>query len=169
MDKNNDWIVVGRFGRPQGLKGFIRVISFTEPQPNIMEYNPLYINVKGEWEPLRLTGLEEHTKFILVQVDGYQQREQIASLTNKDIAIRREQLPDLPPHEFYWHELTGMKVVTLEGHCLGRVTDIIATGSNDVLVVTGEKRHLIPYLLDDFVVKIDKDQQTITVDWDADF
>ncbi|MDP3705585.1 MAG: ribosome maturation factor RimM [Legionellaceae bacterium] len=169
MDNDNSWIVIGRFGRPQGLKGFIRVISFTEPQQNIVSYTPWYIKLDGAWQPVKLLEIEKHSKFILVQVDGYQQREQVSLLTNIDIVVQRAKLPSLPPGDYYWHELTGMKVVNKEGLLLGDVTDIVATGSNDVLVVVGEKRHLIPYLLGEYVINIDDNQRLITVDWDADF
>lgn len=169
MENKSDWIVVGRFGRPQGLKGFIRVISFTEPQQNIANYSPWYAELNGQWQAIKIVEIEEHNKFILVRIDGYQQREDIANLTNINIAVQRTQLPDLPRGDYYWHELEGMTVVNKEGLCLGQVAEIFATGSNDVLVVSGEKRYLIPYLLDDVIIQIDEKQRQITVDWDMDF
>lgn len=169
MDNEHDWIIIGRFGRPQGLKGLVRVISFTEPQHNITNYVPWYTRLNNTWQQITVLDIERHNKFILVQIKGYQQREQLSLLTNLDIAVPRSQLPNLPAGEYYWHQLMGMKVVNKDGLILGDVTDLLETGSNDVLVVSGEKRHLIPYILGDFIVHIDDEKRVITVDWDVDF
>jgi len=169
VDNEHDWIIIGRFGRPQGLKGLVRVISFTEPQHNITNYVPWYTRLNNTWQQITVLDIERHNKFILVQIKGYQQREQLSLLTNLDIAVPRSQLPNLPAGEYYWHQLMGMKVVNKDGLILGDVTDLLETGSNDVLVVSGEKRHLIPYILGDFIVHIDDEKRVITVDWDVDF
>lgn len=169
VDNQSDWIIIGRFGRPQGLKGFVRVISFTDPTNNILDYTPWYVNVRGLWNPVKLVSVETHTKFILVQVDGHLQREQASALTNCDIAIEHRQLPKLPTDDYYWHELIGMQVINKDGCLLGTVTEILATGSNDVLVIMGEKRHLVPYLPGEFVTQVDVIKRIIDVDWDLDF
>ena len=169
MSNDSDWVVVGRFGRPHGIKGFITVVSFTDPRENIMQYNGWHIHINNQWQPLELQHLEMNNKFILTQVAGYPEREDIARLTNKDIAIKREQLPVLAQGEYYWHELIGMTVQNPEGAILGTVTDIMSTGANDVLVLMGEKRHLIPYLPGRSVINVDNSQRVITVDWDLDF
>ncbi len=169
METNSDWVVVGRFGRPHGIKGLITIISFTEPRDNILRYSEWYANIHQQWQPLKLLHLEMNNKFILAEVDGYIEREEVARLTNVDIAIKREQLPELQQGEYYWHQLVGMQVVTPIGVVFGTVTEIIPTGSNDVLVVVGEKRHLIPYLMGRCILEINDSQRVITADWDVDF
>ncbi len=169
MNKQTEWVVVGRFGRPQGLKGLVRVISFTDPAHNLIDYIPWHVSIQGQWQQIKINAIEAHTKFILVQVDGYQQREKVGLLTNCEIGIQSEQLPVLSNSEFYWHDLIGMQVINQENKILGAVTDLLATGSNDVLIVTGERRHLVPYLLDDFIVRIDRLTRTIYVNWDTEF
>jgi 16S rRNA processing protein RimM len=169
VDTKNDWVVVGRFGRPHGIKGLITIVSFTEPRDNILRYTEWYAYINYQWQPLTLLHVEMNNKFILAQVDGYQEREEVASLTNIDIAIKGEQLPTLEQGEYYWHQLVGMQVMTTQGVVLGTVTDIMPTGSNDVLVVEGEKRHLIPYLPGRCVIEINDNERVITVDWDVDF
>lgn len=169
MDTNNEWVVVGRFGRPHGIKGLITVVSFTEPRDNILRYPVWYAYINYQWQPLKLLRLEMNNKFILAHVDGYLERDEAAHLTNVDIAIKREQLPALEQGEYYWHQLVGMQVVNQNGDMLGTVTEIMPTGSNDVLVVVGEKRHLIPYLPGKCVIEVNDSQRVITVDWDADF
>jgi 16S rRNA processing protein RimM len=163
-----DWLVVGRFGRPHGIKGFITIQSFTEPRDNILQYKKWHALINNQWLPLKIKHFEFNNKLILAQVEGYSEREQVASLTNIEIGIERSQLPELPSGEYYWHELVGMRVINQQQELLGSIKEIMPTGSNDVLVVVGEKRHLIPYL-PDVVVSINASQREIIVDWDVDF
>ncbi|MFA5961005.1 MAG: ribosome maturation factor RimM [Tatlockia sp.] len=169
MVKNTDWIVVGRFGRAHGIKGFVTVHSYTEPRENILRYADWHGFIDSQWKPIKVLHLEVNNKSILVQVDGYQEREQAARLTHIDIAMTRSQLPVLPAGEYYWHDLIGMQVIDPNGALFGTVTEIMPTGSNDVLIVEGEKKHLIPYIMDQVVLSIDPQQRIITVDWDMDF
>lgn len=164
-----DWVVVGRFGRAHGIKGFITVHSFTEPRDNILQYKDWHVRIANQWQPLKIVHLESTGKSILAHIEGYHEREQVTRLTNVDIAVRRNQLPPLKPGEYYWHELVGMQVINQQGQPFGTVIEILPTGAHDVLVVEGEKRHLIPYLPGQFVMNVDPSQQIITVDWDLDF
>jgi 16S rRNA processing protein RimM len=164
-----DWVIIGRFGRPHGIKGFITVHSFTDPRDNILNYVDWHVLLNNKWQPIKLNCVEVHTKTIITQIEGYTERESVTGLRNLEIAVLKEQLPELKPGEFYWHQLIGMKVVNLDGESLGTVLEVIPTGSNDVLVVQGEKRYLIPYLPGQFILDIKEDQKTITVNWDLDF
>jgi 16S rRNA processing protein RimM len=165
----SDWIIVGRFCRPHGIKGSIAVLSFTEPRENILQYNDWHVQKKEQWIPITRISDEITHKHLLTRIKGYPEREDVASLTNLDIAVRREELPDLAPGEHYWHELMGMTVVHQDGTVFGTVTEIMETGSNDVFVVEGEHRYLIPYLPDTVVLQIDVVKRQITVNWDLDF
>jgi 16S rRNA processing protein RimM len=166
---DTDWIIVGRFGRPHGIKGLITVISFTEPRENILRYAPWYTHAKNTWQPVKLLRVDVTNKSILAQIEDLREREQVALLTNVEIAIRRDQLPTLESGQYYWHQLVGMLVINAQGESLGSVIEIMPTGSNDVLVVEGEKRYLIPYLLEQFILGVDETNRQITVDWDKDF
>jgi 16S rRNA processing protein RimM len=169
VDKITDWIVVGRFGRAHGIKGFVTVRSFTEPCDNILHYTDWHAYFDKQWRPLNLLHVEVNDKFILVQIEDYNEREQVTALTNIDIAVNRTQFPPLKRGEYYWHELIGMDVVNSQGVSFGKVKEIMPTGANDVLVVEGAKRHLIPYLPAQFITDINLSQHFIRVDWDMDF
>ncbi|MCA0402625.1 MAG: ribosome maturation factor RimM [Proteobacteria bacterium] len=169
MTDNSDWIVIGRFGRAHGVKGLVTVHSFTHPRDNILGYTDWHAYISKQWQPINITSLEANTKSILARVEGYALREQVASLTNIEIAIKRSQLPELEPGEYYWHDLVGMQVVNLQGMILGNIIEMLGTGANDVMIIEGEKRRLVPYLPGTYVINIDKDRRLITVDWDMDF
>jgi 16S rRNA processing protein RimM len=167
-----EWVVIGKFGRPQGIKGQIRVTSFTEPPERILQYLDWSIKRRDtEWQTVKRIDERVTPKHILVQVPEYTTREAIAELTNLDIAVPRAALPDLNPGEYYWRDLIGMRVTQTTGASLGIVDSVLETGANDVLIVIDEqkKRTLIPYLLDSVILTIDKNTREITVCWDLDF
>jgi len=169
LQNDKDWVVVGRFGRPHGVKGYISVHSFTEPRQNIFSYPDWYVRKSGRWQLLNIISAEEHARSIMVLLKEFQVREKVAELTNLDIAIPAGQLPALAPGDYYWHQLTGMMVVNAKGEELGTVVEIMATGSNDVLVVVGKKRHLIPYRPGVVVLEVCEEKRKITVDWDGEY
>ena len=167
-----EWIVVGKFGQVHGIKGLIKVISFTEPRENILNYEPWFIKNKTSWQSIEINQALTHTKDILVGIKGYAEREDVAVLTNQEIAVPKSALPLLASDEYYWHELVGMRVIQRDQTELGMVVEIIATGSNDVLIVTsdhGTQRYLIPYLVDEVIIEVSRPKRCITVDWDLDF
>ncbi|MCL9683270.1 ribosome maturation factor RimM [Legionella maioricensis] len=169
MSNQASWVVIGRFGRPHGVKGFVTVHSFTEPRDNILRYTDWHVYLNHTWQPVKVLNIEVHNKSIVAQIEGYPERESVARLTNVEIAVQKEQLAELEPGEYYWHQLIGMSVVNTKGESFGTVVEVMPTGANDVLVAQGEKRHLIPYLPGQFIIEINESQQVITVDWDLDF
>lgn len=88
---------------------------------------------------------------------------------NCEIGVRRDQLPDTAPGEYYWRDLIGLAVVTRQGEPLGKVDHLLETGANDVLVVAGERERLIPFVPGPIVTQVDLQAGVIEVDWDKDF
>jgi len=164
----NDWIVIGRFGKVHGIKGLISVISFTDPIENIFEYEPLHILLKKVWCPLKLANKQFSGDRLLVQVENYLTREDAAFLTNIEIAVPRQVLPSLEDNQYYLHDLIGLNAFNLRNELLGTISEIIPTGSNDVIVISGEKRILVPFVWDVYVKSIHLSEQKIFLDWDED-
>lgn len=169
MTKKSDWIVVGKFGRPQGLKGMVRVFSFTQPKDNLYDYLPWHAEIDNCIIKLEMLELQHNSKFGLAKIAGFDNRELAERLTNIEILVAKDLLPALSADEYYWHELVGMTVVNINGVVLGKVQDMLATGANDVMIVEGENRTLIPYVDEEFVVSVDDNKKLITVKWDEDF
>lgn len=91
-------------------------------------------------------------------------------LAGTEIAVSRSQLPSLEAGEYYWSDLEGLTVVTINGVVLGQVDHLLETGANDVLVVkhaTGE--HWLPWVMDKVIQRVDLTTGLIEVDWDPDF
>lgn len=170
--ESDEKVVVGQFGAPHGVRGWIRVHSFTEPVDNLLDYQPWFIQPKGsdQWQPCPVEKVEFQAKGIVVLLKGIADRNQVALYTQCEIAVPRSLLPALPEGEYYWDDLVGLEVVTDKGVSLGKVDRLFETGSNDVLIVKDDKRERwIPYLMGSAVIAIDAEKKVITVDWDPEF
>ncbi|HED17568.1 MAG TPA: ribosome maturation factor RimM [Gammaproteobacteria bacterium] len=164
-----DTIQAGRISGLYGVRGWVKVYSYTQPRDNIIQYSPWLIKLNGQWRKFEIAEGRAHGKGVIVRLEGYQDRTGATELIGSDIEIRREQLPELTEDEYYWSELEGMEVRTNSGQSLGVVDHLLETGANDVLVIKGERERLIPYLRDDVIIDIDRQKKMIIVDWDPDF
>jgi len=169
VNQTSDWVVLGRFGRPQGLKGWVRIVSFTDPEAAILGYTSWHMRQKDTWVPVSVVNTTMQNNTILAQVTDCESRDDAAKLTNIDIGVLRTDMPKLPSGEYYWHQLENMCVRNQKGIELGHVSHILPTGANEVLVVQGNKRHLIPYVPDVYIMSVDLELQQIVVDWDENF
>jgi 16S rRNA processing protein RimM len=162
-------IIMGRIAGPYGVKGWLRVVSYTELPDRLIEYTPWYLKQGEAWVPTRVIGAKRHTRGLLVHLPGCEDRVRAAELSGMAIGIYRWQLPATAADEYYWDDLIGLSVMTLDGLPLGTVDHLIETGSNDVLVVRGERERLIPFIQGSVIARVDLDGRVIRVDWDPDF
>lgn len=165
-------ITIGQLGRPHGVKGMQKMQVFGGENIDLRKNTSWLIKGKSEdWRPIKAETVEVKSGYVLVKLEGVNDRDAAKALTNKEVGISASQLPQLPEGEFYWNELIGLKVINKAGITLGKVVDLMETGSNDVLVIESEKgeEQLIPYLPDDCVLDVDLKARQMTVDWDEDF
>lgn len=162
-------VVLGRINGFYGVRGWVKVFSYTEPRANIVKYPSWLIQRNGHWEPVTLEAGRTQGKGVVAKLAGFDDRDAATALLDCEIAVRRDQLPKPGRDEFYWVDLEGLEVVTTDGRPLGRVSHLLATGANDVLVVKGDRERLIPFVRDQFVTDIDFEAGRITVDWDPEF
>lgn len=147
----------------------MKVVSFTQPRDNILEYGPWQLCLGEEVAERAITGGRVHGKGLVAKLDGVDDRDTAARYVGADIRVDRDRFGREAAGEYYWVDLEGMQVETLDGRSLGTVANLFATGANDVLVVEGERRRLIPFLVGDVVARVDRDARKIVVDWDPEF
>lgn len=166
--KNRDttYITIGKIGSPYGIQGWLKIYTYTEYGANILQYSPWYLTEKDGWQPVQVEEGRVHGKGVVAKLAHFHTPEEARLLTGKTIAVQRTQLPALKKDEYYWSDLQGLTVIN-KGQALGKIIYLIATGSNDVLVVKGEKEHAIPYLPDKVIKKVDIAKQEIHVDWEV--
>ena len=168
--------LVGKLGSTYGIRGWLRVYSSTEYAESIFDYQPWFLKIKGQWQPTELESWKHHNHELIAKLKNVNDRETAQSLANIEIGVDLSVFPQLEEGDYYWHDLIGCNVVNLEGYVMGTVTEMMETGSNDVLVVRanskdafGKQERLIPFLYEQVVKRVDLATKVIEVDWDAGF
>lgn len=178
LELEKEILKIGRIGRAHGVQGWINITSFTEPKENILNYQPWQLRWQNAWKTITVEASRILADGIIVKLSGCNDRDLAKAYTGCDIAIEPTQRPQLNAGEYYWTDLIGLTVINQDGVTLGQVTDLMETGSNDVLIVkntTGAphvapgKEFLIPYLPKEFIVDIDLNTKIMRVIWDSDF
>lgn len=162
-------VVIGRVSGLYGVRGWVKIHSFTEPRENILAYGQIQLGRDGRWRDATLAEGRRQGKGLVARISGIGDRDQAAGLVGEDIAILRSQLPEAVDGDFYWVDLIGLEVVNEDDVSLGKVSKLIETGANDVLVVDGERERLIPFIRESVVKAVDLDSGTIRVDWETDY
>ncbi|MFB1487304.1 MULTISPECIES: ribosome maturation factor RimM [unclassified Thiocapsa] len=160
-------IVVGHIAGVYGVRGWLKVMSETDPPEGILSYSPWLLGADATaWT---VNEGKRHGKGIVVSLLGCDDRDRAAALVGRDIAVVRDQLPPASHDEFYWVDLEGLSVETTEGVVLGAIDHLFATGANDVIVVKGDRERLLPFVWGDVVKDVDFEQRRMLVDWDPSF
>ncbi|HLW73953.1 MAG TPA: ribosome maturation factor RimM [Gammaproteobacteria bacterium] len=162
-------IVIGKVGGPFGVKGWVKLLSWTEPRDGIFEYAPWLLKSGDTWKEWEVAEGHAHGKGVIARFEGVTDRDQAMALMGAEIAVWRDQLGETKPGQYYWADLVGLDVQLEGGRSLGKVQGLMATGSNDVLVVKGERERLIPFIQGQVIMRVDLAQGLIQVDWDPDF
>ena len=166
-------IIIGKFGAPFGVKGWIKVQSFADPAENILIYQPWLLYQKKEWVTCCFEDAKIQDNGIIVKLPGYSDRDKIRIYTNLNIAIERSQLndSDLQMGQYFWTDLQGLTIINTQGITLGTLSHLLDNGAHDIMVVNSEKMPdiLIPYVEPDIVKSVDLANKVITVDWELDY
>ena len=162
----DDLITVGKVTGHYGVQGWLKVFSYTQPMENIASYPHWYV---GD-ELIKGISAKKHGKTIVAHFKGVSSREQSQKYIGQLVRIPAEQLGQLPEGEYYWMQLIGLKVSSVDGESMGVVDSMFETGANDVMVVKdeGNQEHLIPYLFNRTILNVDLKNKTMTVDWQTD-
>jgi 16S rRNA processing protein RimM len=159
--------IIGRVNGAFGVRGWIKISSFTDPATNILNYLPWLMQQDDGWKVVEPLTLRAQGTGFVAQLPGIDDRDAAAALKGQLIAVNASALPDAGLDEYYWKDLIGLEVLDTAGAPLGTVVDMLATGANDVLVVelnTGGAQELIPFHRR-FVPELDLAAGYLKVDW----
>ena len=188
--ESSDLIVLGQISGIYGVRGWVKIHSYTAPRENILGYAPWQIRPpgraevlemqeqlsgrppEGTWRAVTVLDGRAQGKGIVARLEGWDTPEAARSLVGAEIAIPRTQLPVPSKGEYYWNDLIGLQVQGVDNTPLGTVESLMETGANDVLVVqesgASGKKHLITFI-DGVIVSVDLDAKVLRVAWDLDY
>ena len=146
----------------------MKVFSYTEPREAFLQYKGLLLGQNGKWQSVKVAEGQRHGKSVIVRLEGFDDRDQAATLIGTEFGVSRAALPEPEDGQYYWSDLIGLKVVHCDGTELGRIDEMLETGANDVMIVKGEQERLIPFVKDEVVLSVDLDAGQINVDWEWD-
>jgi 16S rRNA processing protein RimM len=163
-------LLLGRVHGAFGIRGELKLESFTDPETAIFRYQPWLLR-DAQGRERELTGVRgrEGGKGLVATFPGIDDRDSAEALRGAELYAPRSALPPPRPGEYYWVDLEGLRVVNVEGADFGTVSHLFSTGANDVLVARGDRERMIPFLEPDYIRSVDFDAGVVTVDWDADF
>ncbi len=153
-------VVIGKAVKPFGIKGEIKVAAFTESFESFQNSDVL---VFGE-STYKVTAIRIHKGAALVSLEGIENPETASKLVGSLVKTDVENLPPKEDDEYYWYELLGMRVFTVDGRDLGKITQITPTGANDVLHVEGAYGEVLLPMIEDVVLEVDTEGEKMTVD-----
>ncbi len=169
-----DLIVLGKIVSVHGVRGDVKVYSFTDPIDNLLDYRHWTLRRGADVRQAELVWGRLQGKILVAKLKGLDDRDEARLLAEFEICVPRSQLPQLSMGEYYWYQLEGLKVIDQAGQLLGRIDHLLETGANDVMVVKpcvdslDDRERLLPYT-EQCVLAIDLTAGEMRVDWDADF
>lgn len=163
-------ILLGRVAGAFGVRGELKLESWTEPRSAIFNYQP-WIVVSPSGQESTLSGVRgrDTGKHLIARFPDVDDRDVVEAMRGTEVYVARSSLPPPKPDEYYWVDLEGLDVKTVNGVSLGQVSHLFSTGSNDVLVTRGDRERMIPFVQPEFVKSVDFDANLVIVDWDPDF
>ena len=161
-------LILGRISGLYGVRGWVKVHSYTQPREAIIKYGSWLLEQDGVWQHTSVAEGRKQGKTVVARLENVTDRDTAATYMGSIIGIARADLPETDSGEYYWADLEGLQVVHNNDRVLGKVAYILATGANDVLVIQGDQEILVPFVKDDVIKDVDLAKGIINVDWEWD-
>jgi 16S rRNA processing protein RimM len=158
-------VLIGKIVGVHGIQGTCKMRSFAESL-NLFETGStiLVLASDGRQKIHEVNWVKSHTKVDLISFKGVDHRDQAEMLIGSELYIEKNRLAELEDGSYYWFDLIGMDVFTVDGKHIGRLVSIIQTGSNDVYVVKDDANEILIPALASIVQNIDLDKKRMLVD-----
>ena len=160
-------IYLGKITGARGIKGWLKIQSFSSPPENILNYPQWIINNQGEEDFYSIEQGRKQNNKIVVKLENIDNRNTAESLINSKIQILRSDLPKLSNENYYWSDLVGLSVLNSEEKVIGKIESLIETGANDVMVIITSKdeRVLVPFVMHEIIKEVNVELNYIKIDW----
>ena len=156
-------ILIAKIQAHQGLNGWLKIYSYSETKEKFSNYTHFFVLNNRNYDQLDIEDIKID-KSIKIKFRSINSREDAERFIDKSLYIEADQLEKLNDNEYYWKDLIGLDVYIEEGEKIGVISDIIETGSNDVLVIQGEKELLVPYIYGQSIKNVFLNDNKVVID-----
>lgn len=166
---------LGSINGSHGIKGWVKVFSYTDPMEAILNYSPWILRKGSEVKEVRVSEGKISGKRLIARLEDVDTRNDADALIGFEIHKAEEAMPGLAQGDYYWYQLEGLLVRDMTGTVFGRVDHLLETGANDVMVVKAntdsvdDQDRLIPFVESEIVTEVNLDAGEIVVDWQVDY
>ena len=156
----DDWVTRAEVTGVHGILGELRVRVRTDYPERLRAAQTWTLRQRnGDVREWQVNGIRDHRGGWLVRLEGLTDRSSAEPLLHAEVVAAPHELPPLPAGEYYWHQLIGLRVVTVDGAPVGTIQEILRTGSNDVYVTEGP---LIPAIAD-VIERVDLELKEVVI------
>ena len=160
-------VSMGKIVSAFGIHGWVKIKTSADPY-NLQKYNALHVLINNQVRMLKIENFSAHGDVLHTKFIGVNDRDQALALKGAVVSVSRDDFPVLAADVYYWTDLIGLKVINQQQELIGTVDNLMDTGANSVLVIKGERQHLIPFVAN-YVIDVDMQNKCIIVDWGLDY
>ncbi len=163
-------VIMGRVAAAHGIRGWVKIQPYTEYIDSLLDYATWWVGQEqGPWREITPEQSEVHGRTLVAQLPDCPDRNAAEKLKGLLIAVPRSSLPEQKGDEYYWSDLIGLSVVNEAGLTLGEVANLLETGANQVLSVSGDSGEILIPFVASAIKQVDMKHKIIRVDWSADY
>lgn len=169
MTDTQNRVAMGYIKGVFGIKGWLKIAANTEYSDSLLDYPEWQLVKDGKTVSVTLEAGKVVNGELQVKFEGIDDRDLAFSLRGYTIEIPREAFAPTEEGEYYWADLVGMTVTNKDNAILGKVSNLMETGANDVLVVNGKYGQILIPFVSQYVETVDTGSKTIIADWGLDY
>ena len=158
-------IELGIVGAPFGVRGWIKLRSYTEPPDRLLDHRSLQLRLGGAWRPYRIEASGRSGGQLTVKLVGVENRDEAQALRGAPVGVLRSELPPRSDKDFYRADLIGCEVLNLKGVRLGVVQHFVEIPAHALMVVRGDQEYWVP-AVPQHLRRVDLQARQVVVDWD---
>jgi 16S rRNA processing protein RimM len=158
-------IELGVVGAPFGVRGWVKLRSFTDPPDRLLQHRSVQLGLGDSWTVYKIEASGRSGGQLTAKLSGVENRDQASSLRGAQVCVPRGELPQRDAKDFYRADLIGCEVVNLLGVSLGKVQHFVETPAQVLMVVRGDQEYWVP-AVPQHLRRVDLQARQVVVDWD---
>ena len=158
-------IELGVIGAPFGIRGWVKLRSYTDPPERLLEHRTLQLLLGSTWHAYAVEATGRSGGVLTVKLAGVADRTVAETLKGAAVAVPRSELPPRAARDFYRADLIGCEVVNLTGERLGVVAHFVEIPAHTLMVVRGEQEYWVP-AVPQYLRRVDLEARRVVVDWE---